>query len=223
MGIVMIKPVLMAVSGVCWSVTYISLIRNGFKERTCGMPLFALGLNICWEALYTFDGFVSNPSDIQTWVNAIWACLDIAIVVTWVRYGRALLPTPARRHFAAFTTLALITCAMAQLAFYLRFDNTVEASQYSAFAQNAVMSVLFLTHLWNRGNGRGQTMSMAIAKCLGTLAPTILGGLIESLNVYILLMGAICLIFDLLYIGQPHALRRQTTDGLSRLAQKGTR
>ncbi|MBT1173046.1 hypothetical protein JS528_06700 [Bifidobacterium sp. MA2] len=210
----MIRPVLMAVSGICWSVTYVSLIRNGFRDRTCGMPLFALGLNICWEVLYAFYGFTAEPSGIQTWINMIWACLDIAIIVTWMRYGRALLPAPARRHFIAFTMLTLITCAMAQLAFYLRFDNAVEASQYSAFAQNAVMSVLFLTHLWNRGDGRGQTMTMAVAKCLGTLAPTILGGLIESLNVYILLMGAICLIFDLLYIGQLYALRHKTTDDL---------
>lgn len=208
MDLTILKPVLMVVSGICWSVTYISLIRNGFRDRTCGMPLFALGLNICWEVLYACDGFVFDPANVQTWVNAVWACLDLVIIATWIRYGRELLPPQARRHFGAFTVLALATCALAQLAFYLQFDDTVAASQYSAFAQNAVMSVLFLTHLWNKSDGRGQTLTMAVAKWLGTLAPTILGGILEGFNIYIILMGTICFVFDLIYIVQLREIRQ---------------
>lgn len=95
-----------------------------------------------------------------------------------------------------------------QFAFYFQF-NQVPASQYSAFAQNAAMSILFLTMLYQRGNTRGQTMTMAIAKWLGTLAPTLLGGIIESFNIYILLMGIICFVFDLLYIAALHHFKKE--------------
>mgnify|MGYP000984424995 CR=1 FL=1 len=36
---------LVLLSGVCWSIVYIELIRKGFQDKTYAMPLFALGLN----------------------------------------------------------------------------------------------------------------------------------------------------------------------------------
>ena len=43
--------ILVGISGICWTIVYIELIRNGFKDKACGMPIFALGLNIVWEFL----------------------------------------------------------------------------------------------------------------------------------------------------------------------------
>ena len=37
---------LTVLSGVCWTVVYLDLIRLGLRDKTCGMPLFARGLNI---------------------------------------------------------------------------------------------------------------------------------------------------------------------------------
>ena len=49
--------ILVGISGICWTIVYIELIRHGIKDKACGMPLFALGLNIVWEFLYSIDGF----------------------------------------------------------------------------------------------------------------------------------------------------------------------
>jgi len=38
-------------SGICWTAVYIELIRVGFRDKACGMPFWALGLNIAWEAI----------------------------------------------------------------------------------------------------------------------------------------------------------------------------
>lgn len=129
-----------------------------------------------------------------------WACFDVVILVTFFKFGKGLVPKGARSWFVPYTLLALAACVVAQLAFYLHFDNVVAASQYSAFAQNAVMSALFLSTLLRQDGAPGQSVLMAVCKCLGTLAPTILGGVVEGFNIYILLMGAICLVFDLTYI-----------------------
>ena len=48
---------LVGISGICWTIVYIELIRKGIKDKACGMPIFALGLNIVWEFLYSIDGF----------------------------------------------------------------------------------------------------------------------------------------------------------------------
>ena len=39
---------------------------------------------------------------------------------------------------------------------------------------------------------------MAVAKWIGTLAPAIQMGIIEDFNIYIVLMGVICSVFDII-------------------------
>lgn len=46
---------------------HVELIRNGFKDKAYGMPLFVLGLDIVCEFLYSIDGFISKEfMQIQT-------------------------------------------------------------------------------------------------------------------------------------------------------------
>lgn len=46
---------------------HVELIRNGFKDKACSMPRFALGLDIVCEFLCSIDGFLSKEfMQIQT-------------------------------------------------------------------------------------------------------------------------------------------------------------
>lgn len=188
---------LQIVSAAAWTIVYIECIRMGFKQKTYGMPLFALGLNVAWEAIYTVDGFFHFS--IQTVANLIWVIFDIIIVYTYFKYGKKHFPENAKQYFLPFSILSFITCAAMQFAFYLHFD-WLAAAQYSAFAQNAAMSVMFLVMLYRRNSSEGQSMAVAIAKWLGTLAPTILMGVYQGFNIYIVIMGILCTVWDLLYI-----------------------
>lgn len=187
-------------SGICWSVVYIELIRNGFKDKTYGMPLFALGLNFAWELIYSVNDLTASTANIQGWVNLVWAALDAVIVYTYFKYGREYFPEKGKKYFVPFSVLAFASCFIMQFAFYFHFENSIQAAQYSAFAQNAAMSVLFLTMLFSRGNTRGQSVLMAVAKWIGTLAPAILMGVLRGFNIYIILMGVVCSVFDIIYI-----------------------
>ncbi|MDD3184144.1 MAG: hypothetical protein PHT76_02415 [Anaerostipes sp.] len=185
------------VSGLAWTIVYIACIRIGFKQKTYGIPLFALGLNIAWEVIYAVQG-LANPS-IQTPVNFIWAGCDLVIVYTYFKYGRKHFPENAKAYFTPFSILSFATCIALQLAFFFRFE-WLEAAQYSAFAQNVTMSILFLVMLYRRNSSEGQSMIIAVAKWLGTLAPTLLMGIYREFNVYIVMTGIICSVWDLLYI-----------------------
>lgn len=192
------------VSGIAWTIVYISCIRTGLKQKTYCMPLFALGLNFAWEVIYSVDevaGVIGNPSmfSVQTIVNIIWACLDAVIVYTYFKYGKEDFPENAKAHFMPFSILTFATCVVLQLAYYLEFEG-IAAAQYSAFVQNAAMSILFLIMLYRRGSTRGQTMSIAVAKWIGTLAPALLMGVIQGFNIYIVLTGIVCSVFDIIYI-----------------------
>ena len=126
-------------------------------------------------------------------------CLDIAIIYTYFKFGKKEFPENAQKYFVSFSILAFITCAVIELAFFITFD-PLGAAQYSAFAQNAAMSILFIVMLFRRNSTRGQSMTIAIAKCIGTLAPTLQQGVLWEINPYIIMTGAVCFVFDILYI-----------------------
>jgi hypothetical protein len=75
-----------------------------------------------------------------------------------------------------------------------------DAAKYSAFLQNLLMSGLFIAMLVARRGIRGQSMLIAVAKWIGTLAPTIAIGVYEH-SPFILGIGILCSVFDLVYIG----------------------
>lgn len=194
--------ILVGISGLTWTVVYIELIRKGFKEKACGMPLFALTLNIAWEMLYSIDGlFIHKDAfiTVQSIANLAWAICDVAIVATWFLYGKQYLPERGKKYFIPYSVMAVAFGVMMQLAFYFYCPTTTQASIYSAYAQNAAMSVLFLAMLFERNDTKAQSMTIAICKCIGTLAPTIYGQL-NGLNIYVLLTGIICFVLDLAYI-----------------------
>ena len=192
------KMFLTLLSGIAWSLVYIECIRKGFKDKTYGMPLYALGLNFAWETIYAIHDLAAGASA-QAWVNLAWMCLDAVIVYTYFKYGKDEFPENARRYFIPFSILSFAICVVMQLAFFVTFD-ALPAAQYSAFAQNAAMSVMFLVMLFRRNSAKGQSMVIAVAKWIGTVAPTILQGFMGGFNAYIVMMGGICCVVDIIYI-----------------------
>lgn len=197
----MLGNILVSISGITWTIVYIELIRKGFKDKACGMPLFALTLNLAWEMIYAIDGLFISKSFIlvQSIANVVWACFDIFILVTWFVFGKQYLPENGKKYFIPYSILAIIVGFGMQFAFYFSCETPEIASIYSAFAQNVAMSVMFLTMLFKRGNTKAQSLTIAICKWIGTLTPTIYGNL-NGVNIYILLTGILCSVLDLTYI-----------------------
>ena len=205
--------ILIIISGICWSIVYVDSIRTGFKQKTYCMPLFALGLNIAWEGIYaSMDLFVRQEIGAQAIANTAWFLLDIFIVITFIKYGREEMEGElGKKWFIPWTVLVLAVCVGLQLLFIYEFGD-VEGEKYSAYIQNIVMSVAYLYMLNRRKSSKGQTMLIAVCKCVGTLTPTIYGTL-EG-NMFILVTGIICFVFDLMYIYFLHYVK-----GKEKLAQ----
>ncbi len=195
--------ILVGISGLAWTIVYIELIRQGNRDKACGMPLFALTLNLAWEWIYGIDGLLISKSfmPVQSIANIIWAVFDIFVMMTWVKYGKQYLPERVKKFFVPFTILATAFGFAIQFAFYFNCETVVIASIYSAFLQNVVMSVLFIVMLFRREDTKAQTLRIAFCKWLGTLTPTIYGQ-INGTTVagFILITGILCSFFDIIYI-----------------------
>ncbi|MCX5376637.1 hypothetical protein [Streptomyces sp. NBC_00091] len=187
------------VSGIAWTVVYVEAIRVGLRDRTYAMPVAALALNFAWETTYAVTDFRTGVSP-QGVVNVVWAAADAVILYTYLRFGRAELPGFVTRPlFAAWSTLVLGAGFAVQWLFLAHFG-THDATRYSAFLQNLLMSGLFIALYAARRGPRGQSLLIAVAKWLGTLAPTVLFGVREGSG-FVLGLGVLCSVFDLAYIG----------------------
>lgn len=190
--------ILILFSGLAWTVVYIESIRIGFAQRTYTMPLVALGLNLGWEWLYAVTG-IADGGDVQSWVNLVWALADCLILYTFIRFGyKEFSARLSKQDFGIWTVLVLATSITLQILFYVEFGSHM-GGIYSAFLQNLLMSGLFIAMFYSRGGSRGQSLTIAIAKGMGTLAPTIQGGIIEGIS-FILVVGILCFLFDVVYI-----------------------
>ena len=197
---------LTVLSGIGWIIVYEECIRLGFKQKTYAMPFFALGLNFAWELIYTLSdilfeahGPLAGMTLLQTIANAAWVCMDVLILTTYFLYGKKEWPnTVSRKWFWPWSVLGVVCCFALQLVFIKEFG-FVMAAQYSAFLQNLLMSVLFIALYVKRGGMKGQSILLAVAKWIGTLAPTLLMGVI-TYNAVVLVCGIFCTVFDLIYI-----------------------
>jgi hypothetical protein len=157
-------------SGVAWTITYLLIIWRGFADRTYGMPLVALGANLSWEFIFSFVHPSNQP---QRTVNVIWLLFDLVILVTAVRFGAREFPGLPRWLYLSGLGGILVLSYLGVLLFANEFDNG--GAVYVAFAQNLLMSGLFLTMLWSRWLRRaeedplrGQSVWIGVAKLVGT-------------------------------------------------------
>ena len=199
-------PVLLALfSGICWLTVYVEAIRVSLRDRSCAIPFWALSLNLAWETLHSYFGFRLEGASLQAVINLLWAVFDLAVLATWFRFGRKdVTEMLAKRLFIPGSLLAITVSFILQHAFVIEFG-VYQGRAYAAFLQNLLMSVLFIDMLGRRKSTEGQSLTIASGKWLGTLAPTILFGIVGTRefngpNRLLLVIGLLCSLFDLIYI-----------------------
>lgn len=198
---------LVLISGLCWTFVYFEAARLGFRDKTYAIPFVALALNLAWETVYAAHGLLRGFSP-QTGVNIVWAVADILVLTTYFRYGKSELPAwVSRPMFWLWTSFMMLAAYTLQLLFIFEFGAR-DGGGYAAFLQNLLMSGLFIAMLVRRGSTRGQSLPIATAKCLGTLAPTLLFGVVHEIPFY-LGVGVLCTVLDTAYIWLLYKAQRQ--------------
>ena len=192
-------------SGVFWSLTYLLIIRRGFKDRTFGMPLVALCANISWEFIFSFVHPHQPP---QLYVDITWFLLDTLIVYQLLHYGRQafdrLLPGAM---FYAFFLVSMVLSFAVVLGISIELNNW--SGTYAAFGQNLMMSILFVLMLRTRDDLSGQSMYIAVFKMIGTLLPSILVFLLYPTSFLMNTLYLSIFLFDILYIGMLYSKHRE--------------
>jgi hypothetical protein len=158
--------ILIITGGVFWLIVYVEIISKGFQDKTYGMPIAALLVNISWEFINSFVYSASGP---QLYVNFLWLLLDLIIMYQLLRYWKNEFEDISPLMFYSFLIVSLLTAYFFIIIFAKEFGFTL-GSFYTAFGNNLMISVLFLSMLYRRKSLRGQSIYIAVFKMLGTLA-----------------------------------------------------
>jgi hypothetical protein len=189
---------IMMIGGLFWSMTYILIIRRGFKDKTFGMPMAALCANISWEMIFAFFTPHNPP---QLYVNYIWFSLDAVIVMQFLKYGRKEFTNISKWQFFSVFGLGTTIAIPMILAVNYQLEDNVGA--YAAFGQNLMMSVLFVTMLINRKGVDGQSLYIALFKMVGTGLSSLAFYIYKPIaqdSILLQFLFIAIFVFDLIYI-----------------------
>ncbi len=191
-------------SAIAWMYAYVRIIQVSIADRSYGIPLIAVTLNIAWELIYFLGGILywgdyGNTVHVQTIINGIWLALDLVIIrIIWL-YGAKEFPKLGGRYFRLMLSATILLSILIQVAFLVG-SPAEEAAKMSAFLQNVFMSGAFIAMLLARRSGRAQRQDIAWARLLGTLAATITAGVLGGIVPMILVLGLCILVLDISYI-----------------------
>jgi len=79
-----ISSIFLQIGGSLWTICYILYVRESFRSKSYGMPLFALALNFGWEIVY---GFIAEYP-IERVVFFAWLLVDCGIVYGMLRFAK---------------------------------------------------------------------------------------------------------------------------------------
>ncbi|KAI1845194.1 hypothetical protein JX266_008741 [Neoarthrinium moseri] len=160
-------------TGILWTIAYVLYIRQGFQDRSYGMPLFALCANIGWEFVY---GVVFPISYAETLTFVPWVLIDCGIIYTTVKFG------PEQWKHAplvANNLVPILACGTAlgiagHVAFIKTCSSVVEAALYSGFTLQVILGAASVAQLMSRNNTSGHTWTIWVCRSIGSFLAVVM-------------------------------------------------
>jgi hypothetical protein len=155
---------LMTLGELSWLAVYILIVRRSFKDRTYGVPMFAICANCSWEFIFSFVEPYVVP---HVYVYHAWFAMSLVLVYQYLCHGREDFPAglPGSWFLPRFAVTFLF-CALGILCVTYEFNDFF--GLYSAFGQCLIMSVLFIHMALRRPALEGQSLYTAMARWLAT-------------------------------------------------------
>lgn len=175
--------------GFSWTAAYIAAIVRGYRHKTWCIPALSICMNFSWEFCAVLNRVMNGSvSGLPFAIQLSWLTFDIGILVSWLLFDR-------KGKRLKYRNLLLFPAV-----FFAVFWATWIAEQweFSVFLINVIMSAEFIYRL-SVDDAQWTSCTIAITKLIGTLAATILNGLIFW-NLTVLWLGGICLILDGNYV-----------------------
>lgn len=161
----------MPIGGLFWASAYLLTVLKGIKDKTYGMPLIPLALNISWEFIHVF---LYPSNGISLYLNLSWFLLDLGIAYTYFKYGYQSFNafySIKKTHWLVMSLSALFLGFMLNFfaeGFFSQLQNII--TKEMIFAEVLVGFIVFLfipgcmiAMLFQRKNSDGQSFIIALS------------------------------------------------------------
>ena len=159
--VMVVSNIFTAMSGILWSASYILLARKAFKDKSYGMPIYSLCLNITCECVY---GFIYGPDFFNQMIYAQWMIVDVFLLVATIKFGAsAWSHTPIVANNLGWIILtACIICLWAQLALAAVLVPVIgrKVVFLTSWTAQVVLSVGSVEQIMSRGSTKGHSWSI---------------------------------------------------------------
>jgi len=186
-----------------WVVAYVLMIRRGFLDKSYGMPMVALCLNVSWEFCFTF---LTDIEVTYRVANGLFLAFDLGVLYTCYRFGRDDFDWPIlKERFLTFLTSTLALSLVGVYLFVTAFGDTYGG--LFAAINTPFYSALLIAMLLRRNSVRGQSLYIGLAILIGDAAgylPTLFAakqGMVDVTPLWISSYYAYTVLFNIAYIG----------------------
>ncbi|EKG10435.1 hypothetical protein MPH_12534 [Macrophomina phaseolina MS6] len=166
-----VPDIFTAVSGVLWSVSYILMTIQGYKDKSYAMPIYCLCLNITWEFVF---GFVYGPGLVNQITFAQFMIVDLFLFHSILKFG----PNDWRhqplvaRNLSWIIAVGCAVCLWLHLAVAATFVPLVgrQVVFFTAWPMQLIIGIGCVAQVLARGHDAGQSMAIWWTRFLGTVA-----------------------------------------------------
>lgn len=159
-----VMPVTNALSAGCglfWAASYILLTKKAFSDRSYGMPIYALCLNITWELIYAL---IYPPDAFNATFFLLEAVVDVFLFAATIRFGQE----EWKHSPLVARNLSWVILVMTGLGFWLQLALASELIPavgrqvvfYSSWPLQIVIGVGSIEQIVSRGSTRGHSWSI---------------------------------------------------------------
>lgn len=154
-----ISNALSAVCGILWATSYVLLTIRAFNDKSYGMPIFALCLNMTWELIYSF---IYPPDSFNAVFFALEAVVDVVLFVATARYGKhewKHSPLIAN-HLPSICITSALLCAWMQLALASELIPVIgrQVVFFTSWPLQIVLGVGSIAQIMTRNSTRGHSI-----------------------------------------------------------------
>jgi hypothetical protein len=198
---------IVGVGTLMWVVSYIAVIRGGFKNKFIEMPLFVAIGNIAWEFIWSFV-YKTNMGDFYLWGYRAWFVLDLFILYLIFKYGAKQFKLPVFKKNVVLMVLGLLAFFGFFFFYFAKggYDTAIGAT--SAFFLSVGISTLYIVLLFNNGNARNFSLLAGITRAIGDAVLTIFAIYYTEIGI-IAVMGIYVVVLDFTYVGFLWKMKRQ--------------
>ena len=178
-----------------WTLTYLLAIRQAVVDGRVGIPAYLVAVDFAWEFTLTF---VLQQTPRQRQIDLVWLICDAVLLYQVFRFGHADHPRLSPRAFRWSVIGVAVWAALAVLAGASEFHDT--DGMYTGMIIQVPLSAAFLLMLSRRGSSVGQSMYIAVAKFVGSLAAGLTAFLVYPAHHLFLVLVPTYVALDIAYL-----------------------